>query len=301
MPAAVEVALVGLRLAHPSWGPRRLVFELAERGVAPVVSESVAYRALARLNWSTRPLGDRETASGNAGNAASRCQLWQMNVVGGFALADGSRAKALTGIDDHCRFCVSARLMLREQTRPVCDGLTAALRAHRRRGLNCQGPHYGAPTNHLNGAMPEELGWRQSSDNGEIVILKPGRITANRPDYLTFDPTTGEVVVWDTKYSSSGRFPSGDIPGSKMTDCVRQRGRSRPGRHPLGPPGRGGARFLGGGTAAEMTGQQQETIRGGGGSRVAELQTRIRHQKHGSFGRIPRDVAGTRSDYGSDI
>src|SRR3954467_15588584 len=49
MPAAVEVALVELRLAHPSWGPRRLSFELAKRaGVA--VSESAAYRALARLN-----------------------------------------------------------------------------------------------------------------------------------------------------------------------------------------------------------------------------------------------------------
>src|SRR5919205_4151740 len=34
MPAAVEVALVELRLAHPSWGPRRLSFELGKRGVA---------------------------------------------------------------------------------------------------------------------------------------------------------------------------------------------------------------------------------------------------------------------------
>ena len=31
-----------------------------------------------------------------------------MDLVGGFLLADGSRAKALTGIDDHSRFCVSA-------------------------------------------------------------------------------------------------------------------------------------------------------------------------------------------------
>jgi len=34
-------------------------------------------------------------------------------VVGGFLLADGSRVKALTGVDDHSRFCVSARLMVR--------------------------------------------------------------------------------------------------------------------------------------------------------------------------------------------
>jgi hypothetical protein len=35
-------------------------------------------------------------------------ELWQMDVVGGFLLADGTAAKALTGIDDHSRFCVSA-------------------------------------------------------------------------------------------------------------------------------------------------------------------------------------------------
>ena len=53
-------------------------------------------------------------------------ELWQMDTVGGFGIADGTSAKALTGIDDHSRFCGSARLMRRKRTRPVCDGLTAA-------------------------------------------------------------------------------------------------------------------------------------------------------------------------------
>jgi hypothetical protein len=57
-------------------------------------------------------------------------ELWQLDVVGGSLLADGSHAKALTGVDDHSRFCVSARLMPRERTRGVCDGLVAALRTH---------------------------------------------------------------------------------------------------------------------------------------------------------------------------
>jgi hypothetical protein len=57
-------------------------------------------------------------------------ELWQMDVVGGFARADGTRAKALTGVGDHSRFCVSARLMVRESSRRVCVGLVAALRAY---------------------------------------------------------------------------------------------------------------------------------------------------------------------------
>jgi transposase InsO family protein len=57
-------------------------------------------------------------------------ELWQMDLVGGFLLADGTSAKALTGIGDHSRFCVSARLMPRERTQFVCDGFVAAMRAH---------------------------------------------------------------------------------------------------------------------------------------------------------------------------
>ena len=32
-------------------------------------------------------------------------RLRQLDVVGGFLLADGTNAKALTSIDDHSRFC----------------------------------------------------------------------------------------------------------------------------------------------------------------------------------------------------
>ena len=56
--------------------------------------------------------------------------LWQLDVVGGFHLADGSTAKALTGIDDHSRYCVSARLMHRERTSKVCEGFRSVLRKH---------------------------------------------------------------------------------------------------------------------------------------------------------------------------
>jgi hypothetical protein len=37
--------------------------------------------------------------------------LWQMDVVGGFHLADGTELKAVSGIDDSSRFGVSATLV----------------------------------------------------------------------------------------------------------------------------------------------------------------------------------------------
>src|ERR1700761_1635739 len=48
IPADVEARLLEPRRSRQYWGPRRLVFELAKRGVSPLPSESAAYRALVR-------------------------------------------------------------------------------------------------------------------------------------------------------------------------------------------------------------------------------------------------------------
>ena len=103
-------------------------FELGKRGVA--VSESAAYRALVRLSLvdpAARRPRDRKWKRWERG---APMELWQMDVVGGFVLADGSRAKVLSGVDDHSRFCVSAHVMARETSQKVCDGLAKALRIY---------------------------------------------------------------------------------------------------------------------------------------------------------------------------
>ncbi len=84
-----------LRRAHPSWGPRRLVFELAKAGVEPVPSESAVYRALVRLNLidpAARRPRDRKWKRWERGTPM---ELWQMDVVGGFVLADGHQRQGV--------------------------------------------------------------------------------------------------------------------------------------------------------------------------------------------------------------
>jgi hypothetical protein len=54
-------------------------------------------------------------------------ELWQLDVMGGIWLADGRELKAVTGIDDHSRFCVMAGLIERANARSVCRVFTAAL------------------------------------------------------------------------------------------------------------------------------------------------------------------------------
>jgi transposase InsO family protein len=127
MPARVEAELLELRRSRPYWGPRRLVFELAKRKVAPVPSESAAYRALVRAGMIDPALRDRRSRKWKRWERGAPMELWQMDIVGGFPLADGTSAKALTGVEDHSRLCVSAKLMTRERTRAVCDGLRLAL------------------------------------------------------------------------------------------------------------------------------------------------------------------------------
>jgi transposase InsO family protein len=128
--ATVEVAVLEARRRHPGWGPRRIAAELARQGVEPAPTESAVYRCLRRAGVVEPDGRRRRRREWKRWERGRPNELWQFDVVGGFLLRDGSRAKALTGVDDHSRFCVSARLMARERTRQVCDGLTLALRRY---------------------------------------------------------------------------------------------------------------------------------------------------------------------------
>jgi transposase InsO family protein len=130
MPAEIEVRVLELRRAHRYWGARRLALELVRKKVTPAPSESAVYRCLVRAGVIDPVKRHRRKEIWKRWERGGPMELWQMDLVGGFLLADGTSAKALTGVDDHSRFCVSARLMPRERTQLVCDGFVAAMRAH---------------------------------------------------------------------------------------------------------------------------------------------------------------------------
>jgi transposase InsO family protein len=127
---AVEVMLLEMRRSHPYWGARRIAFELARKGIEPAPSESAVYRCLVRAAVIDPISRRRRRETWKRWERAAPMELWQLDLVHGFLLADGTTAKALTGIDDHSRFCVSARLMARERTQAVCDGFSSALRTY---------------------------------------------------------------------------------------------------------------------------------------------------------------------------
>ncbi len=75
-----------------------MVFELAKRRMSPVPSESAAYRALVRAAMIDPSVRDRRSRKRKRWERGTAMELWQMDVVRGFPLADGTSAKALTGL-----------------------------------------------------------------------------------------------------------------------------------------------------------------------------------------------------------
>ena len=155
-PAEVEALIVELRLSNPGWGPRTLLFRLAEAGVDPLPGWSSVYRCLVRHGLIEPEARRRKKADYKRWEWARPMELWQVDVVGGVMLADGWKASIVSGIDDHSRFIISAHVVLRATARPVCDGLVKALRT------------FGVPSQVL-------------TDNGKVFT---GR----------FGPGTGEVL-----------------------------------------------------------------------------------------------------------
>ena len=132
MAGVVEAVVLEMRRAHPGWGPRRILYELGKVDLAGEVipSRSAIYRCLVRAGLVDPQARRRRDEHWKRWERGTPMELWQMDMVGGFLLADGRRAKALTGVDDHSRFCVSARLAYRETSQRVCDGLALAMRTY---------------------------------------------------------------------------------------------------------------------------------------------------------------------------
>lgn len=156
MSAETEARIVAMRMEHPLWGAKTIGHWLAQEGVEPVPGRSSIHRALVRQGLIVPEARKRRKSDYKRWERSRSMELWQMDIVGGVRLADGSEAKVVTGVDDHSRFCVSALVVPRATARPTCEALALAMRRH---------------------GVPEQI----LTDNGKVFT---GR----------FGPGTGEVL-----------------------------------------------------------------------------------------------------------
>ena len=116
--------------AHPGWGPSRILWQLEREGTGPLPGRSGIYRALVRHGLVEAKKRKRRREDYRRWERSRPMELWQMDVMGRVHLADGQEVKVVTGIDDHSRFLVCAKVVLRATARPVCQALAGALRQH---------------------------------------------------------------------------------------------------------------------------------------------------------------------------
>ncbi len=132
--AEVEAAVCELRRKHPRWGPRRIAHVLERSGtVTPVPSRMTVYRILVRHGLVEPGVRRRKRSDYKRWQRDRPMQLWQMDIVGGVMLVDTvtgelSEAKVVTGVDDHSRYCVIAKVVERATGRAVCSAFVGALR-----------------------------------------------------------------------------------------------------------------------------------------------------------------------------
>ena len=130
MAPVIEARVVELRRAHPRWGPRSIRTQLAKEGFTPIPGLSSIYPTLVRHHLLEPTQRKRARSDYKRWERSRSMELWQMDIVGRFHLADATEVKVVTGVDDHSRFCVCAQVVARATARPVCEALQWALRTH---------------------------------------------------------------------------------------------------------------------------------------------------------------------------
>ena len=157
--AEIEAAVCELRRSHPRWGPARLAFELGRRDITPVPSEATLYKVLVRNGLIAPGQRRRPASSYIRWEREEPMALWQLDIMGGVFLCDGTELKLVSGLDDHSRYCVTAQLVWRATGRAVCAAFAASL------------ARYGIPGEVL-------------TDNGKQFT---GRFTKPRPSEVLFE------------------------------------------------------------------------------------------------------------------
>jgi len=158
IPAELESAVCELRRAHKRWGPKRLVFEMGRRGLG-TVTRSTVYRVLVRNGLIEPKSRRRRRQDYTRWERPVAMELWQLDVTASAFLASGREVKIVTGVDDHSRYCVIAKAVMRATARPVCQAFLDAMAVY---------------------GVPEEV----LTDNGTVFT---GRFIKPRPAVVLFE------------------------------------------------------------------------------------------------------------------
>ena len=127
IPPELEATICEIRRKHPGWGPLRILHELGKKGIDPLPGRTSVYRCLKRHNLIELRRRKKRRDEFRRWERERPMQLWQMDLMSGVMLDDGTDLKVVTGVDDHSRFCVAAGLVTRATSRAVCEVFKQAM------------------------------------------------------------------------------------------------------------------------------------------------------------------------------
>jgi transposase InsO family protein len=130
----LEARVCELRRDHPRWGAQRIVHELMRgpRVPEPLPSRATVHRILVRHGLVVGRARRRKRSDYVRWQRPAPMALWQLDIVYGPRLVDTvtgelREARIVTGVDDHSRYCVLARVVERATGRAVCLAFSEAL------------------------------------------------------------------------------------------------------------------------------------------------------------------------------
>lgn len=198
-----------------------MLFHLEREGVVPLPGRTSIERCLVRHGLIVPEARKRKRSDYKRWERSRAMELWQMDIVGGVKLTDGSEAKIVSGIDDHSRFIISAYVVERATARPTCDALALAMRTF---------------------GVPEEI----LTDNGKVFTNRfgkgPGEVLFDRicrengiKHRLTAPrspTTTGKIERWHktlrSEFLTGKVFASIDQAQTELDVWVRHYNHERP-------------------------------------------------------------------------
>jgi hypothetical protein len=104
-------------------------FEIDRRGFGQV-TRSTVYRTLVRNGLVEPKSRRRRRKDYRRWQRSAAMELWQLDVTASAFLIDGTEVKIVTGIDDHSRFCLLAKAVMRATARPVCLAFVDPMRVY---------------------------------------------------------------------------------------------------------------------------------------------------------------------------
>jgi transposase InsO family protein len=227
--AEVEARICELRRQHPRWGPRRLAYELGrelEGDLDRVPSRAAIYRALVRNNLIQPRRRRRRHQDYKRWERSAPMQLWQLDITDDVMLADGRQAKLITGVDDHSRFCVIARVVEHASGRAVCAAFVQAMGRYGvpEEVLTDNGKQF---TGRFNRPPGEVLFERICRENGITQRLTKPRSPTTTGKVERFHQTVqGELL--DELVEGLGPFPSLEVAQELVDAWVEDYNTRRP-------------------------------------------------------------------------